>query len=295
MYRKINFNHLEVFYCLGQTLSFTRCSEILNKAQPAITKQIQALEADLETQLFIRSNKGVILTPKGELLFQKTHGLYHEICNRIGEFRQESEDLSGDITFGCLSEIGERVFIFAINKFIKKYPGVRVNIKYLKTDEIISGIKLGQIDIGIIVQNILRENIRTYNIFEEDIILVTSRKNYSGKIETMEELPILTYREQDPLLNFYLSHVFPKINKKHLKYFMQVNSHKSMIEVLKSNKCMAVLPKLSIKSQLDKAQLIDIGPKKLNSNLYLIQLEQEYMDKAVKELSDYLRDYIKTI
>jgi DNA-binding transcriptional LysR family regulator len=291
----INFKHLEVFYSLAKSLSFTQCSKDLNKAQPAISKQIQILEREMGTQLFIRSKKGVELTTQGKKLYSLSHNLYEEICSRVNAFKSDSQIVSGEVTFGCLGEIGERIFIFAINDFIKKNPNIKVNIKYLKTQEIVSGIKNGSIDIGIVAQNILQEQIRTYSIYDEEIVLTCSPKNKIKKVKSLKDLPILKYRKDDPLLNYYQQKVFPRANKSNVDTFMEVNSHKSMVEILKRNNCMAVLPELSIKNELKKGQLIDIGPKKLKSHLYLMHLDLEYMDKKVSLLSSFLRDHINNL
>lgn len=294
MRNNLNFNHLEVFYSLAKSLSFTQCSKDLNKAQPAITKQIQLLESEMGVQLFIRSKKGVELTSQGKDLYALSHNLFKEICTRVNTFKKDSKELSGQITFGCLAEVGERVFIFGVNKFLKKYPNIRVNIKYLKTHEIVAGIKDGTIDIGIVAKNILQEQIRTYTIYDEEIILTCSPNTLTGRIKSLKDLPVLKYSEDDPLFNYYQQKIFPKVNKSNLNTFMEVNSHKSMVEILRKNSCMAVLPELSIKNELKKGQLIDIGPKKLRSHLYLMHLDLEYMDKKVSLLSSFLRDYIKS-
>ena len=54
---------LEYFVAVAETLSFTRASELCHVAQPAISQQIQSLEKELGFSLFVRSTKGVELTP----------------------------------------------------------------------------------------------------------------------------------------------------------------------------------------------------------------------------------------
>lgn len=56
-------SQLEYFTAVAETLSFTRASELCHVAQPAISQQIQSLEKELGFSLFVRSTKGVELTP----------------------------------------------------------------------------------------------------------------------------------------------------------------------------------------------------------------------------------------
>ena len=63
-------SQLEYFTAVAETLSFTRASELCHVAQPAISQQIQSLEKELGFSLFVRSTKGVELTPAGRQYHQ---------------------------------------------------------------------------------------------------------------------------------------------------------------------------------------------------------------------------------
>jgi DNA-binding transcriptional LysR family regulator len=58
-------DNLKCFILVAENLSFARAAESLYISQPAVTKQINSLEAELETTLFIRSTRHVELTPAG--------------------------------------------------------------------------------------------------------------------------------------------------------------------------------------------------------------------------------------
>ena len=62
----------ELLLDLSETKNITKTASRLYMTQPAITKRIQKMEEELNCQLFLRSKKGVILTPSG----RKYHSLY---------------------------------------------------------------------------------------------------------------------------------------------------------------------------------------------------------------------------
>ena len=66
----VSFEYYRFFYFVAQYKSFTKAAEILNNNQPNITRCMNILENELECKLFVRSNRGVTLTPEGEKLFQ---------------------------------------------------------------------------------------------------------------------------------------------------------------------------------------------------------------------------------
>ena len=62
----VSFEYYRFFYFVAQYKSFTKAAEILNNNQPNITRCMNILENELECKLFVRSNRGVTLTPEGE-------------------------------------------------------------------------------------------------------------------------------------------------------------------------------------------------------------------------------------
>ena len=65
----VNYDYYRVFYHVAKLGNFTQAAHALMRNQPNITRTIKNLEHSLDCTLFIRSNRGVRLTPEGEALF----------------------------------------------------------------------------------------------------------------------------------------------------------------------------------------------------------------------------------
>ena len=68
---KIDLRQLNTFLTIAERGSFSRASEVLFIAQPALSRQIRLLEEALGLQVFIRYGRGVVLTTAGKLLYQR--------------------------------------------------------------------------------------------------------------------------------------------------------------------------------------------------------------------------------
>src|SRR5437868_10412616 len=78
-YSHFDITGLHYFTVVAEERSFSRASNRLHIAQPAISRKIKALEDDLGVQLFIRHAKGVDVTEAGESLLQSAYSLFRQI------------------------------------------------------------------------------------------------------------------------------------------------------------------------------------------------------------------------
>ena len=65
----VNFEYYKIFYYVAKDGSFTKAARALGSTQPNVTRAMNCLEQQLNTTLFIRTNRGVQLTPEGERLY----------------------------------------------------------------------------------------------------------------------------------------------------------------------------------------------------------------------------------
>ena len=82
----VNFEYYKIFYYVAKYHNFTKAAQALNNSQPNITRAMNCLEQQLNTTLFIRTNRGVQLTPEGERLYN--HVLSAISGSRRGAGRQ---------------------------------------------------------------------------------------------------------------------------------------------------------------------------------------------------------------
>ena len=85
-------NLYHIFYTVAQEKNISNASKKLFISQPAVSKAILKLEANLNSQLFVRSSKGVSLTDSGELLYQHLDTAFHAIKLGEEQLQKNEED-----------------------------------------------------------------------------------------------------------------------------------------------------------------------------------------------------------
>lgn len=127
-----NFEYYKVFYYCARYHNLTAAANKLCLTQPAVTKTIQNLETTLGCRLFIRSKRGVDLTPKGQILYNKIRPACELIFAAESDLSAVNSQVSGSISI-AVSEIAARLFLFSkLQKFNRLYPKINIELKYIQ-------------------------------------------------------------------------------------------------------------------------------------------------------------------
>lgn len=146
----ISFEYYKVFYYAAKYGSITRAAEALMNNQSNVTRTIKNLESELNCTLFIRSRKGVTLTPEGERLYAHISAAVEQIQAGEEEISLERTLNKGLVTIGT-SEIALRCFLLPVlNEYRRKYPGVRLRLFNHSTPQAIAALNDGLADIAVV-------------------------------------------------------------------------------------------------------------------------------------------------
>lgn len=120
----INNWRLECFVSVSQTLNFRQAAEALRVTQPALTKQINALEFDLGVRLFERDTTHVELTDEGHKFLARALSTLQDMRELEGMFRRGPEVVFNYLFQYGLTRVGRT--------FKERRPGCRLNMLRLK-------------------------------------------------------------------------------------------------------------------------------------------------------------------
>ena len=93
----ITYDYYRIFYFVARYKSFTKAAKMLGNNQPNITRCMNILEQELKCTLFLRSNRGISLTPEGKKLYEHVAIAYEQLQIGEEEIRQIHEACDGKI------------------------------------------------------------------------------------------------------------------------------------------------------------------------------------------------------
>ena len=93
----MDWDKLRIFHTVADAGSLTHAGETLHLSQSAVSRQIRALEESLNTTLFHRHARGLILTEQGELLFEATRSMNKRLETATARIRDSEEEVFGEL------------------------------------------------------------------------------------------------------------------------------------------------------------------------------------------------------
>lgn len=146
----INTDTLALFIAVAESRSFTKASEQLFLTQPAVSKRIAQLESTLNAKLFDRIGKQISLTEAGHELLPKAKAIIIEMDDLIRTIGNLSGEVRGELTIGTSHHIGLHRLPPHLKAFGKQFHEVKLNIKFMESEQIYEQVKSGSLELGIV-------------------------------------------------------------------------------------------------------------------------------------------------
>lgn len=146
----INLEYYKIFYYVAKHKSITLAADELFISQPAVSQSIKQLENSIGGNLFLRTSKGVSLTPEGEVLYTYVSKGYDYILLGESKFRELLTLETGEIRIGASDMTLKFYLLSYLEKFHKLYPKVKVKVTNVPTPETLEYLHAGKIDFGVV-------------------------------------------------------------------------------------------------------------------------------------------------
>lgn len=207
----ISYDYYRIFYHVARCGSITQAARMLMHDQPNLTRAIRALEGELGCPLYIRSNRGVRLTPEGERLFAHVRIAVENIEAGEAELMQ-TRNLQAGSVYVAASELALHCALLpALKKYRALYPAIRLKISNHSTPQAIDAVSNGIADLALVttptvVSAAVEE--QTVSTFSEVAVCSTAFSELAGRSVSFEELlsyPLISLGAQTKSFELYSS------------------------------------------------------------------------------------------
>ena len=142
----MDWDKLRIFHAVADAGSLTHAGDTLHLSQSAVSRQIRALEDSLNTTLFHRHARGLLLTEQGELLFDATSAMSRRLDTAEARIRDSEEEVFGELRVTTTIGFGSLWLVPRLPKLYERYPDLKID---LMLEERVLDLPMREADVAI--------------------------------------------------------------------------------------------------------------------------------------------------
>ena len=190
---------LRTFCTAARLRSISKTAEQLNIGQPTATTHIKKLERELGTLLFDRVKRPIQLTLAGAKLAQLATPLVNGIDELAAKTAKEEED--GPVSVASIHEVISHTLLSTVRAYRSKYPNVHLRIRSGASAEVLSLVRDGVVDFGVMPGGASGDEFEFQGLFGYERVLITPLghpllNTPLTSLEQITQWPLILMRQQ---------------------------------------------------------------------------------------------------
>jgi DNA-binding transcriptional LysR family regulator len=288
----MDWDKLRIFHAVADAGSLTHAGDTLHLSQSAVSRQIRALEESLNTTLFRRHARGLILTEQGELLFETTRSMTKRLDATAARIRDSEEEVFGELRVTTTTGFGTLWLAPRLPRLFEMYPNLKID---LMLEERLLDLSMREADVAIRLKEPSQAELIRRRLMDVRIRLYAS-KGYvekNGLPTTTEDLAghrLITQSPSSPQVRAGADFVQPLLGGAPTSS-LTVNNYFGILQ--------GVIPGLGIGSlpdylTVDFPDLVNILPAEQSASIptYLAYVEELRHSKRVTAFRDFIVEEI---
>lgn len=244
---------LKYIVAIDRYRNFAKAADACGISQPTLSAMLVKLEEELDVRIFERSNKSVTPTIAGEKIIRQAERAIAE-AERIAELVSEDKgDVAGRFNLSVGPTIAPYVLPKFIRHYIEAYPQVKLSIREMKADVMLSELQLGHLDAGIAISGNSRQGILEVPLYTEKFMVYLAedcwRKLPVFKPENLEHEKMWIMKEAQCLRDSAFS--FCKARTKGNRVY-EAGSIETLIRIVDENGGFTIIPEMHLPFLTDR-------------------------------------------
>ncbi|WP_308635189.1 LysR family transcriptional regulator [Paenibacillus silvisoli] len=256
-----NYELYKVFYWAAKTGSLTQAAKALYITQPSVSHAIKQLEDSFGLTLFYRNPKGVSLTQEGAILYSYIE--QSQILISLAEEKMAAlKNLdSGELRIGGSDSLFKHYILPYLEEYHRLYPGVRLHLNHGTTPEVMTFLKEGRIDLGVVRMPIVDPQLEVRESLQlQDCFVAGARyaelKGMVLTLETLLQYPVILF-SRNSRARMAITELFQSYGIT-LKPEIEVGSVDLLIELARKGLGISYVTREFVSKELENGSLFEI-------------------------------------
>jgi LysR family transcriptional regulator, nitrogen assimilation regulatory protein len=185
----MNLRQIEFFIHVAESGSFSRASAAIGLTQPAVSRQVSALEREMRLRLLHRNGRGVVLTDAGQRFLVYAKGILHQLEGARHAVTGNEADLTGRVAIGLAPSLGQVLTLPLVKAFRERYPGAELAIMEALSVPLQERLLAGRLDAAVIHNPTPSPLLKIEPMLTESLRLLSPGRVSSGRGTSSRAVP----------------------------------------------------------------------------------------------------------
>lgn len=289
----MNLNQLQYFLTLAKLEHYTQAAKELNIAQPSLSHSMNALEEELETRLFEKKGRNVVLTKYGRVFAEYVEESMQTLNTGVRKLKAITGQTSGVIDLGYIYTLGSQFVPRLVRDFMRSREGYEIQFNFTagNTTEILEGLKAEKYDIAFCSHLEKESDILFTPVALENLVVVVPKEHKLAEKDAVELKEVALYPQIYFNENSGLRQVIDRLFRReglrpNIAY--EIEEDGSMAGLVEQGFGIAIMPEIPMLGQLDVRVLTLKDPGELRY-IYMAQMKDKYQPPMVEQFTQYVR------
>ena len=291
----MNLNQLQYFITLAHEEHYTRAAQLLSITQPSLSHAIALLEQELNTKLFEKRGRNVVLTRYGKAFLPYVEASIGSLEDGVRKTKSLNAINEGEIHLAYIYTLGSDFAPRMVRGFLEAHPDYKVDFHFTvgTTGEIIEGLKENRYDLVFSSYQEKEPQIDFLKIGNQKLVVVVPKNHPLADKKSVDLQETIAYPQiyfsRTSGLRPIIDQLFERINE-FPKIAFEMEEDGSMAGLVAQQFGIAVMPEIPILKTLDVVTL-NIKQPEYERYVYLAQLKEHYQPPVVKAFLAYVKEH----
>ena len=288
----MDWDKLRIFHSVADAGSLTQAGDQLHLSQSAVSRQISALEESLNTTLFHRHARGLILTEQGELLFDATRSIMTRLERATARIRDSKDEYFGKLRITTTIGFGSLWLAPRLPHFFSKYPDINLD---LILEERLLDLPMREADVAIRMKEPSQAALIRKRLMKMHMCLYASREyiKLNGKPDSVDDLQNhrLVCQNPESAQVEAGARLVTKLISSNITSILSVNNYYGVLQGVLHNMGIGVLPNYLVQ---DFPGLVPVLPETRSREVpvYLAYPEELRNSMRISAFRDFVQNEI---
>ena len=186
---ELDLGALQAFYQVARLGSFSRAADVLHRSQPAVSRQVQALEVALGFPVFAERRPRVLLGDAGRALYAYAERILRH-CDEAVQTMDELRSLDrGRVRLAASTTPGGYILPALLARFSARHPGIDIHLAVARSSEVARRVAAGEADIGVLSEGMAGAEFFVQPFVADELLLVAAPGHrLAGRKASADEL-----------------------------------------------------------------------------------------------------------